>query len=356
MAETPERQKLHVLFVSCSRHKQDFYRDASARYRCFFPAESLNAEGVPASVVHIEQSLTLDLASFDVIVVHRPTLNLATRLLLWRAGRLSIPLVADVDDLLFQPDVIDDLPAVCSGGMSKRLARARVLGYQAALARFRFITCSTQPLRDELQHLFIDADVQVISNAVPPRWFAPWSPGPMPERKIIRYLPGSGNHDHDFAMINQALGKLMSAFPQVELEVFGPIGHHYGALPSHRVRFRRAVPYEALPRVMHDSWVTLAPLVDNRFNRCKSGLKFWESALLGVPVVASPIPDIRRFDCSGLRFATGLNQWSEQLGALLDIRQWQQAQLSALATARAQCTTRSTVPLWHHFLAKVVYG
>ena len=34
----------------------------------------------------------------------------------------------------------------------------------------------------------------------------------------------------------------------------------------------------------------------NRFTECKSGLKFFESAVLGTPVAATPIPDIDRFD------------------------------------------------------------
>ena len=51
------------------------------------------------------------------------------------------------------------------------------------------------------------------------------------------------------------------------------------------------------------SWLNIAPLSSSPFNQCKSGLKYFESALLGLPVCATHIPDIHhRFEGYPLLF------------------------------------------------------
>ncbi|WP_375055689.1 hypothetical protein [Zobellella sp. DQSA1] len=345
-----------VVFVSCSRKGKSYYQDASARYRCLFPAEALSSLGWRADVVHISQTLSLRLRDYQIMVIHRPTSSLQLRHLLWRAKREGLAVMADIDDLLFCPEAVESLPAVCNGTMSRLAALKRIGSYHDALSRFSHLSFSTQALVREASHVF-SADLNWVPNTVPPRWYQPWPPLPLPlsQQRIMRYLPGSGNHDHDFALINEVLSQVMLESPGLKLEVFGPIRPNFGSLPKNRVSFHKAVPYEALPMIMRNSWVTLAPLVKNRFNQCKSGLKFWESALLGVPVIATPMEDITRFNCAGLKLATSPDEWYRALHAYSVDSDWQTAQTEGFNSALDQATSYTGGPVWQSLLLRVLH-
>lgn len=69
--------------------------------------------------------------------------------------------------------------------------------------------------------------------------------------------------------------------------------------------------------------VGIVPLADNEFNRCKSWLKGLEYAALGVPFVASPLPEYRRLaevlngGTGGTLMAGTSSTWAHHLTALL---------------------------------------
>ena len=63
---------MSILFVSCSKRRNAVYLDASARYRCFFPAEHLLNLGIQAHVTHIRKADSLNLREYRYLVVHRP--------------------------------------------------------------------------------------------------------------------------------------------------------------------------------------------------------------------------------------------------------------------------------------------
>jgi hypothetical protein len=77
------------------------------------------------------------------------------------------------------------------------------------------------------------------------------------------------------------------------------------------------VSYEQLPYWIKQCWITIAPLQPSLFNQCKSGLKFFESAIWGVPLVATAIPDLTRCDTE-LCFAEGEQGWLDQLEMMLE--------------------------------------
>jgi hypothetical protein len=65
-------------------------------------------------------------------------------------------------------------------------------------------------------------------------------------------------------------------------------------------------------------WVSLAPLEDTPFNRCKSALKVIEAGWWGIPTVCSPVPDMARFGAAGALPVAGDMTWQETIERLLD--------------------------------------
>ena len=100
---------------------------------------------------------------------------------------------------------------------------------------------------------------------------------------------GGYSHFPDFYPLRHAFGEAARRMPQIKWVVFGTLfGWVYENIPQFRVEFHPWVAHE----MFHIKYGTLAfdiniaPLVDNQFNRCKSGIKMYEAAALKVPTLA----------------------------------------------------------------------
>lgn len=109
----------------------------------------------------------------------------------------------------------------------------------------------------------------------------------MPEPKKIKILwQGGHNHYEDWFPLRNALGNITERYPQVHWIICGV---HYpwvtGLIPPERYTFHQWRPYGEykLRRVMFGEDISLAPLSDNRFNRCRTAIKFYEASVLKKP-------------------------------------------------------------------------
>jgi glycosyltransferase involved in cell wall biosynthesis len=135
---------------------------------------------------------------------------------------------------------------------------------------------------------------------------------------VIRFFAGSPSHDANFALVAPVLGVFMWAHQDVRLEIVGHVTRPQGQLPAGRVRHVPALPFEELPRLLGSSWVTLAPVASTTFNRCKSAIKFLESAAFGAPCIATSSWDMARHRDGGVMLADDETAWLEALNALSD--------------------------------------
>jgi glycosyltransferase involved in cell wall biosynthesis len=318
---------LAVTFLACNKNPALYRSDASFLYRCENLAAALAAQGHLTACQHITQFSWQSLP--DVVVFHRPQFTARFWLLFNWLKQHGVHLVADVDDLVFRPDLASISPGVTNGQVDVGTVRRLFGRHWRALRRFSRITTSTAALRDELQSMAGRADdleVTTLPNAVHLTWRTPQrdleAAGPTASRiqgvrPILRYLPGTHSHDRDFGLIVPVLRQVLMHRPQVQLEVVGPLDFQLD-LPASQVLRRDKQPFAHYHHVVQGTRINLAPLELTPFTRCKSALKVIEAAYWNVPTVCSAIPDARRLAHAGACMAETPDQWRQWLTALLD--------------------------------------
>ncbi|WP_430459464.1 hypothetical protein ACQUQU_09620 [Thalassolituus sp. LLYu03] len=334
-----------VLFVSHSKRGNRYYYDASTRYRCIFPAEFLNTAGITAHVVHVKDLKKIDLSGYTHLIAHRPQDSFRLRRYLKKADLLGIRCIVDFDDLLFRPDLAAESPSVLSGTMDLRTAQRENSAYLKALRRFRYCWVSTDRLKAHAEQAAPGIQVDVCYNQMSARWTALSTPVAASERmrnKVIRYMPGTAHHRQDFARIQKVLVNILETHPDIRLEVMGELEVDERAFPAGQFSRLPYVSYDELPEFIASSWLTIAPLEDTEFNRCKSGLKFWESGIFGVPVICSPLPDMERFANDGLIMASEPEAWPNVISQLCDAGTYEKCSADTREKALGAVITAAT--------------
>jgi hypothetical protein len=328
---------IRVLFISHSKRGAFYYNDASARYRCVFPAEHLNDLGIKTDVVHIDQIKAIQLSDYSHVIFHRPQYSLKLKFYVKRLKARGTKIIADFDDLLFNPELANQSAAVQAGYMSQALAKKHSQAYKKALTLFSHCWVSTTELEKELKACHPSINTRVCYNKIPKRWallqpIAPWQE--RLNKKIIRYMPGTSHHKHDFKKIEGFLVQLLTENPDIKLEIVGDLSFNTKAFPQAQISQQPHMSFEQLPSAIHTSWLTLAPLETNVFNQCKSGLKFWESGLYSVPVISSELEDINRFKNLGLCISNNMQDWLMFIEAMKNPDNYKTACSEALQHAR----------------------
>jgi len=323
-----------VLFVSQTGRVQQPYMDPSTRYRCHNFACALSKRDFLTSVTSQEE-FTENISKyeyFETIVFHRPQLNETLAEYLHQVKDKK-RLIADFDDYIFNVEDAWQIPIYRFRNLSITQT-AKIMAQNAAAAQyFRRFSLSTASLADAVRKQFSCDQVQVIHNGLDASFLG--------VSQIIRermantkrpyrfgYFSGTATHDADFAHVALALVAAMKADKESRLLVLGPakVPHEllqFGVRVEHR---QAVVPFHTLPSVMAQVETVLAPLEQNTFTWCKSGLKFFEAAAVGCSVVATPIPDIDRFQSPLLRKCVTSEDWMDALLTPFDLDELQKEQ------------------------------
>jgi len=237
-----------------------------------------------------------------------------------RARRVR--LVADFDDLLFDGSP-GAFPSVLQGRSSPGHVAARIGIYRRGLAGFDAYTAATPSLAEHLRALVPSTrPVTVVPNGLSHAWVRAGRAAAHRYRegdeRVIRYFAGSPTHDADLASIAPALSRFLARHPDIRVELAGHFDRVPDALSQTRVTRIPARPYMVLPMLLAPTFVSLAPLLDTAFSRCKSDVKFLESAAFGVPTIASDTVVYRHHDGDGLVGCTTESAWFEALESICD--------------------------------------
>ena len=160
-------------------------------------------------------------------------------------------------------------------------------------------------------------EVRVLENYLPPTFARPERVMPHPGVAIGWLAALEHQVDFEQLRLRETLERLMARHPHVTLITIGlNLGlnrNAYGHYPITR--------YGALPELMSQFDIGLAPLIDIPFNRARSNVKVKEYAAMGVPWLASPVgPYAELGEEQGGRLVPD-DRWYQEIEALITERE-----------------------------------
>ncbi len=330
---------MNILYISNSRKSNKPYQDSSVRYRCFNPAQALSSVNINADVTTVDM-VTLNIVErYDLIFFHRPEMGNKLEKLVNRAKQRRCAVIADYDDLIFNPDYAEHSPGFLSQQYLLDTVKRIFKKNYDALALFDHFSVSTTPLAAEIKKIKSSSKITVFPNCLAEAWLQHNNQPCSRNSKVrrITYLPGTNSHHHDFAVVQNLLSKFLSDNSDAILRIVGPLKFKKKKYNRHQLELVPYVPYPLLPGLIRDSWVTIAPLANTIFNNCKSGLKYFESAAFGIPVIASPTGDMQRLNSEALHLVDAPKQWLKALILLSDKTYYEQCAVSGVNHVKEKC-------------------
>lgn len=311
---------MRVLFITNTQRVQRPYLDPAARYRCFNPAEDMRDRGWIVDVVALSRFRFEMIGCYDIFIFHKPGYNKQLEAIIALLEKANKKFLADYDDLIFDKKNALGSSVYLTGRLDKKAAIDVFDRNHKALKLFNHVIVSTIPLGEQVKLSNENAQVFIIHNGLNSRWVES-SKLYLKVKPIIgqiSYFSGTKSHDHDFQLVEDVLVDVLRKNKNATLEVVGPLDFSIEKFTKSKLSRVKAVPYEDLPAYISKSWVNIAPLESNIFNNCKSGLKFFEAAVFGVPTVATPINDMKRFSTDGILTPSSSEDWKEMLSMVLD--------------------------------------
>ncbi len=265
------------------------------RYRTFHLYEQARLAGLNCQLAHVtDPGLRKKVARANVIVLHRAAFDAQVAWIEKEIHRKAGLLINDLDDLVFDPQVIQYIHSPDFADPIRRsLYREEINRFRQTLDLCDHVIVSSNYLAGRITEL--GKPVSAHRNAFSLEMLALAEKALAARqanrnRVVIGFASGTPTHDRDFAAIKPALQLILNRHPEVELWLVGCLdpGADWGT-PAPQVKRLDLVPWRKLPQILAGFDITLAPLqVDNPFGQSKSEIKYLEAGLVRVPTVASP--------------------------------------------------------------------
>lgn len=230
------------------------------------------------------------LIDIDVAVIQRPPDQYFVKVM-QELKRLNIPLIVEYDDGIF--DIEPKNPVYEFYQEDEKIA-----AMMECLRLADVVTVSTRALKDNLLSYIPDLRIEVIPNAVDDYLFDV-NPSYHDRNKIIM-LRGSASHEDDWALYKDGILDVMKQHSDYKLAV---MGYHPQWLREIRNEQLRLYQFEAIPNYFEKLMelkpeIGIVPLVNSKFNLCKSNLAWMEMTLAGATVLASDLPEFNVPGCT----------------------------------------------------------
>ncbi|MGA2819778.1 MAG: glycosyltransferase [Anaerolineales bacterium] len=329
----PTPRSFRVLFFNGQGNREGDWSQ-SPRYRVHNVREGLALAGISTSLLTVSD-LPADahvVAEHDLLVLFRAGWSPELQLLVETARHFNVPVVYDVDDYVFEPDLAT--PRFISGienwtPEQQREYAEGVKLFRRALELCDYFTGSTGYLQQRAQELGIPG--AVLRNGpgqtllkLSQEAQAAGARTSRPGHATILYMSGTTTHQRDFAQAASSLAEVLQAREGARLLTVGHLdlsGCEELAPFRGRIEQIGFVDWRELPALIARADINIAPLeLGNPFCEAKSELKYFEAALVGVPTVASATDGYSHAIQDGVTgyVCSSRDCWRERLLALVD--------------------------------------
>lgn len=290
-----------VLFVSRTPESR------AHTYRVLHPLQKLSEAGWNAEwLAATDPALTASMRLADIVVVSRGPWGEKFCEIRNVCSTRGVPLLCDVDDLTFEPGVME-------AGYFAYLEELAIDAREAFLresAEFRSALSSCDAVIATTQTLANAASrhaprVFVIPNCFSCEMLAAaetWHTAPKPSSVDgcirVGFASGTPTHTRDFATIAEAIADFLAGNPNARFVLVGYLNlARFPCLAPYwdQIECRPAVPMANLYTELARFDINLAPLeVGNPFCEAKSEIRYTAAAALGIPTIASATAPMRQ--------------------------------------------------------------
>jgi glycosyltransferase involved in cell wall biosynthesis len=283
-------------------------------YRVVHLTDAARLIGLDASWMKLEEvSERLgELSNAYAVIFWRTAWDERVEIAVATARQSGARIIFDVDDLMIDPDLART--SVIDGIRTQGLTEEQVCAHYALVRRSMLeadiCTTTTEEIASYMR--VAGKPTFVLPNGFDNKTLNSSRLAVRRRRKMvddgvvrIGYASGTRTHQRDFAIVANALARILRERPQCRLVLFREksqgaafvdISEYSGFADfAERVEWRDFVPLERLPEEMARFDLNLAPLESgNPFCESKSELKYFEAALVDVVTIASPTGPFRR--------------------------------------------------------------
>lgn len=319
----PRNKKMHILYIT-SELEAEFAQ--TVRYRIWNPMEALKHRAKTRFEI-LENGIFRDrcfLAWADIIILMRVGNNEKVQSVVKLARAADVPLVYDIDDIIFLPEYLNNFCQVIQEDKPEMIDyyRKEHESFHEAFLSCDYATASTPFIAEKMEaegrQAFVihnglnKAQLRIAGRVKKPKGAV----------RYVGYLSGSNTHNIDFLQAAKALDRIVKENSDVKFRVVGYLDE--GAMTSDLAKNTEIacfMPWKKLMARSASNYLNIAPLdIANPFCHAKSELKFYEAAILGIPTVASPTDTFKRCIENGVNgmLATDSTEWYNALSMLLN--------------------------------------
>jgi glycosyltransferase involved in cell wall biosynthesis len=270
----------------------------------------------------------------DALVLCRTAYDTHIQRLITRARARRIPVLFDIDDLIFDPDythlILETLDQQTEGdhvwnhwfgmigrvGATLRQCDNAVVTNEVLAGRIKKFAPWMEPR--VVPNFFNRRQQRISSNIFHAKCASDFA---RDGTLCAGYFSGTPTHNRDFAVAATALVSLLQEYPQLVIRMVGFL-EPKGPLLTYKDRIAKfpLQDFLNLQRLIGQTEINIAPLQLNDFTNCKSELKYFEAAIVGTMTIASPTFTFERVIDDGYNALLARPQeWEDKIRAAIEI-------------------------------------